>query len=550
MRSPLVLLAALALPTLLAQTPIAFPSDVIHEANVEYSNVGQRVAMDIVQPTRTTGGPWPAVVMVHGGGFRRGNRESYLPMAIKLAQRDYVAATVSYRLAPRNQFPAAVHDVKAAVRFLRANAAKYNIDPDRIAALGGSAGGHLVLFLGLTAGVSEFEGSGPNREFSSRVQCVVDYYGPTDFTQSYSKSVDAAEVLPLFLGGDLDHNRLAHIRASPLNWVTPDAAPVLALHGTQDTFVAYEQSLWLMERLIAAGVPAELESIPGAGHGFKAADAERADARAFAYLDKMLKEKKQRREILISDHGPAGEIIAMQWPSGKTLWTMPNERGHDVQSLPDGHVLFTIGAKHTVEELDAKHNVVWSYSEGLDHPLAAQRLANGNTLIGDAKLGRVIEITPDKKIVWKYENPDLADMRMRNAHRTSDGTTLIAIEAEGKIVEVDPAGKIVWSWQAPDGAHRKLYQGRRLANGNTVVSLSDPGEIVEVSRDGKVVRSIAGPNLGIQFGWASGFALLPDGGMLVSDYTGRRLVELDKAGKVVNELRTGPRTIASVDIVP
>nr|MDQ2899171.1 PQQ-like beta-propeller repeat protein [Acidobacteriota bacterium] len=297
-------------------------------------------------------------------------------------------------------------------------------------------------------------------------------------------------------------------------------------------------------------VPAELESIPGAGHGFKGAYAERADARAFAYLDKMLMEKKPQRKILLSDHGPAGEIVAMEWPSGKTLWTKPNERGHDVQSLPGGHVLFTIGAKHTVEELDAKHNVVWSYSEGLEHPLAAQRLPNGNTLIGDAKLGRVIEVTPDKKIVWKYENPDLANMRMRNARRTGEGTTLIAIEGEGKIVEVDPAGKIVWSWQAPNGANRKLYQGRRLSNGNTVVSVSDPGEIVEVSRDGKVARSIAGANPGIQFGWASGFALLPDGGMIVSDYAGRRLVELDKAGKVVNELRTGPRTIASVDIVP
>ena len=76
--------------------------------------------------------------------------------------------------------------------------------------------------LGLTAGVEEFEGSGPNRDQSSAVQCVVDEYGPTDFTQSYSKSVDAAEVLPKFLGGDLDHERLAHIRSSPLNWVTPE----------------------------------------------------------------------------------------------------------------------------------------------------------------------------------------------------------------------------------------------------------------------------------------------------------------------------------------
>src|SRR4051812_28996229 len=206
-------------------TSLAFaqmPDSVIHEKDIEYSNVGARVAMDVVRPKSAGTEPLPAIVLVHGGGFRAGSRESYLPVAAKLAQRGYVAATVSYRLAPRHQFPAAVEDVKAAVRFLRANAQRYGIDPERIGAMGGSAGGHLVLMLGLTPG--EFEGTGPNREFSSRVSCVVNYYGPTDFTQSYAKSVDAGEVLPLFLGGDLNRNRRAHQISSPLNWVTPNAA--------------------------------------------------------------------------------------------------------------------------------------------------------------------------------------------------------------------------------------------------------------------------------------------------------------------------------------
>jgi acetyl esterase/lipase len=541
-----LLAALICAPFLAAQ----MPDSVIHEADIEYSNVGARVAMDIVRPKAAASGKRPAVLLVHGGGFRRGNRESYLPMAVRLAERGYVAATASYRLAPRHQFPAAVEDVKAAVRFLRANAGKYGIDPDHIGAMGGSAGGHLVLFLGLTPNVAEFEGTGPNRQYSSRVQCVVNYYGPTDFTQSYAKSVDAAEVLPLFLGGDLAHNRSAHMRASPLNWVTPQAAPTLSIHGTDDTYVAYEHSLWITERLVAAGVRAELETIPGAGHGFKGADAERADARAFAFLDKYLKAPSQQRRILISDHGPKGEIVAMEWPSGHELWTKPNERGHDVQSLPDGHVLYTIGAKKTVVELDGKHEPVWSYSEGLEHPLAAQRLPNGNTLIGDAKLGRVIEVSPDKKVVWKFESPEIANMRMRNSHRTDSGTTLIAIEAIAKVIEVDRGGKIVWEWQAPNGANRRLYQARRLANGNTMMSISDPGEIVEVDRTGKVVRSIAGTNMDVQLGWASGFAALPAGGLLISDYTGRRIIEVNAAGKVVNELRTGPRTIASIDILP
>jgi acetyl esterase/lipase len=550
MRFPTAALTLCCASVLSGQAPVVLPDSVIHEKDIEYSNVGQRVAMDVVRPKSAGAARLPAVVLVHGGGFRAGTRQGQLPVAGRLAARGYVVATVSYRLAPRHQFPAAVEDVKAAVRFLRANAARFGVDAERIGAMGGSAGGHLVLFLGLTGNVPEFEGTGPNRDQSSRVSCVVNYYGPTDFTQSYAKSVDAAQVLPQFLGGDLAHNRAAHQRSSPLNWVTPQAAPTLSIHGTEDAYVAYEHSVWLTERLLAAGVTAELETIPGAGHGFRGPDAERAEQRAFAFFDKHLKKTTPQRRILLSDHGPKGEIVAMEWPSGKVLWTKPNERGHDVQSLPNGHVLFTIGAKKTVVELDEKHEPVWTFSEGLEHPLSAQRLPNGNTLIGDAKLGRVIEVAPDKRMVWKYESPDIANMRMRNSNRTDAGTTLIAVEAVSKIIEVDSAGQIVWSWQAANGENRRAYQARRLPNGNTMVSLSDPGEIVEVDRSGKIVRSIGGTKADVQFGWASGFRPLPEGGFLISDYTGRRIVEVDSSGKVINELRTGPRTVASVDLLP
>jgi acetyl esterase/lipase len=276
---------------LAAQTPaIQIPDSLIADRDVEYSPLGGGQTMDILRP-REASGPLPAILLVHGGGFREGMKEWYLPVAIQMAQHGYVTATVNYRLAPRNRFPAAVQDVKSAVRFLRANAAKYHIDPNHIGARGSSAGGNLVLMLGLTDGVKEFESVGPNLDVSNAVQCVVDEYGPTDLTQSYFKSVDAAEVLPLFLGGDLTDQRLAHMRASPLNWVTPNAVPILALHGTADPYVAYEHSLWIIERLIAAGVPAELETFTGAGHGFKGADLQRADERIFAWFDKYLKPK-------------------------------------------------------------------------------------------------------------------------------------------------------------------------------------------------------------------------------------------------------------------
>jgi acetyl esterase/lipase len=182
-----------------------------------------------------------------------------------------------------------VHDTKAAVRWLRANATTYHIDPRRLGVTGGSAGGHLAQFLGVTANVPEFEGSGGNPEQSSSVSCVVNVYGPSDFTQSYGKSVDAHEVLPLWFGGNLETKRALHIQGSPLYWVTPNAAPTLCIHGTEDKYVAHEQAVWLVDKLKAATVEAELVTLVGAGHGFKGADAEKAQAALLDFFDKQLK---------------------------------------------------------------------------------------------------------------------------------------------------------------------------------------------------------------------------------------------------------------------
>ena len=214
-------------------------------------------------------------------------------LCIRLAQQGYVAVTVSYRLAPKFQFPAAIYDVKAAIRWLRANAKKYSIDPERIGVMGGSAGGHLAQFLGVTGDVKQFEGDGGNADQPSRVTCVVNYYGPSDFTKSYGKSVDAAEVLPLWLGGNLEQARQKHVLASPLYWVTPHAAPTLCIHGTDDKYVNHEQAVWLIEKLRAAGVEADLLTLQGAGHGFKGADATQAEKAMFAFFAKHLEKPRQ-----------------------------------------------------------------------------------------------------------------------------------------------------------------------------------------------------------------------------------------------------------------
>lgn len=261
---------------------------IIVENGIEYSNPdNQHLQLNMARPKGE--GPFPAVVCIHGGGFRAGTRDGYDGLIKQLAQRGYVAVTVTYRLAPKYQFPAAVHDVKASVRWLRANAKKYHIDPDRIGTTGGSAGGTLAQMLGVTEGIKELEGDGGNPKQSSKVQVVVNYYGANDFTQSYGKSVDAAEVLPLYLGGNVQQERRKHILASPLYWVTPLAAPTLCVHGTKDNYVAYEQAVWLVDRLKAATVEVELLTLEGAGHGFSGDFARQADEAMFAFFDKHLK---------------------------------------------------------------------------------------------------------------------------------------------------------------------------------------------------------------------------------------------------------------------
>jgi acetyl esterase/lipase len=265
------------------------PDSVIWEEGLVYSTPeGASLAMNLARPKADVG-LRPAVLCIHGGGFRAGKRESYDALCVKLAERGFVAATITYRLAPVHRFPAAVHDCKAAVRFLRANADKYNIDPNKLGVTGGSAGGHLAQFLGVTAHVPQFEGTGGNPEQSSSVACVVNVYGPSDFTKSYGKSVDAHEVLPLWFGGNLETAFKQHILGSPLYWVTPDAAPTLCIHGTEDKYVAHEQAVWLVDKLKAATVDAELLTLEGAGHGFKGADAERADKALFDYFQSRLK---------------------------------------------------------------------------------------------------------------------------------------------------------------------------------------------------------------------------------------------------------------------
>ena len=182
-------------------------------------------------------------------------------------------ASINYRLSQHAVFPGQIEDCKAAVRWLRANAAKYNLDPNRFAAWGGSAGGHLAAMLGTTGDVKAFD-IGENLGGSSRVQAVVDYFGPTDFLQMDAHRVPDGQVHDTadspeseLIGGPLQENKEKAAKANPITCLTKNAPSFLICHGDTDPLVPHHQSELLESALRQAGVPVTFYTVKGAGHG-------------------------------------------------------------------------------------------------------------------------------------------------------------------------------------------------------------------------------------------------------------------------------------------
>lgn len=232
-------------------------------------------------------GTHPAVLCVHGGGFSGGQREALNAFCRELAGRGYVAATISYRLAPEHQFPLAVHDVKAALQWLGNHADTYGIDPDRVGVLGVSAGGHLAQLAGYTVGVGFLEGE--IRKSRQKVKCVVNIFGTSDLNRIQGRSERAKESIALWLGGRAAEKPHRYVLASPLSWVTPDAPPTLLIHGTEDKIVPFEQSEWMHAALERVGVESILHRMEGVGHTLEGESGKRARDVIHDFLDLHLK---------------------------------------------------------------------------------------------------------------------------------------------------------------------------------------------------------------------------------------------------------------------
>jgi acetyl esterase/lipase len=238
-------------------------ADATIQRGLVYKQVnGAVLTLDLYCPEKVSG-PLPVIVWIHGGGWRNGRKEKC--PAVALVQDGYAVASIDYRLSRTAPFPAQIEDCKAAVRWLRANAAKYNLDADRIGVWGMSAGGHLAALLGTSGGVPELEGSGDNMQYSSRVQAVCDVAGPADLSAMTNLGPKRMFAIEALLGGPPETDKAKAIAASPIHYVSKDDPPFLIVHGEADRVVPVEQSHRFYEELRKAGVNATLK-MPHVGH--------------------------------------------------------------------------------------------------------------------------------------------------------------------------------------------------------------------------------------------------------------------------------------------
>jgi acetyl esterase/lipase len=287
------------------------PKGFVAEYDVKYVPDGDSAqTLDIYFSEKPAEKPQPLVIWIHGGGWVAGNKAQ--PPYLNQLARGYIVASVEYRFSQKAIFPAQIRDCQAAIRWLRANAKKYNIDPDHVAVGGASAGGHLAALVGTSGGKKAFPPIGGNEDQSDRVQAVCDIFGPADFSTVITQANEDKNVKNVFkwnngdpysklIGGKLGEDKEKCDAVSPTHYVSKDCPPFLILHGDHDTLVPYAQSVELTDLLTKAGVKVTLQRLPGAGHGGPAFTLPAVAKLNNAFFDKYLKGVDAKIEALPDD---------------------------------------------------------------------------------------------------------------------------------------------------------------------------------------------------------------------------------------------------------
>lgn len=278
-----------------ASAEILVPDGFAFDTDVAYGTVAERQRLDILY-SKTPETPRPAIVHIHGGGWYTGGKggEQTFAMMRSFAEGGYVALSMEYRLSDEARFPAAVEDCKLAIRWLRAHAATYGVDPARIAAIGASAGGHLTAMLAVTRPDDGFDGDGPYGEQSSAIQAAVPVAAPFDLRAPLSLKIGPDDpVVNRFLGGSVAELAEAARRASPIVYVRKELPPLLIVQGTADLRVDQRTQADVMIRdLQAAGAPYETLFVEGGNHGMGIAREPENLAKIQRFLDKHLNPAK------------------------------------------------------------------------------------------------------------------------------------------------------------------------------------------------------------------------------------------------------------------
>ena len=225
--------------------------------DIEFARVGD-VSLTLDAHVPDGAGPFPTVIIVHGGGFIAGNKQTYVPPLFEpLTKGGFTWFTINYRLAPQYPFPAATEDLERAIVWVKRHAAEYKVDPRRIALVGESAGGHIVSFVGA------------KHKPEAEVAAVVSFYGPHDFVARAHQQNALNDNLKKFLNlTEMNEEGIAKMRAaSPITYVSRNMPPYLLIHGTTDKSVPYDQSILMCEKMQKAGASCEVFTVEGAPHG-------------------------------------------------------------------------------------------------------------------------------------------------------------------------------------------------------------------------------------------------------------------------------------------
>jgi acetyl esterase/lipase len=251
----------------------AVPADVTKIADQTYAQFGTRcLKLDLYLPAAaSTGHDVPVVVFVHGGGWGSGSRSLFVPMALRLAQRGYAAATISYRLSGEAQYPAAIHDARAAVRWVRAHAGEYHLDPQRIALAGGSAGGQIASLAGVTGHLDQFDPGAASSSVSSAVQAIVNIDGLSDFTSEAARANEddprkKTSAAGAWFGGRYAEKTELWRQASPIQYVHPGMPPILFIGSSKPRFSVGREEM--VARMTQAGVASRIVVLPDTPHSF------------------------------------------------------------------------------------------------------------------------------------------------------------------------------------------------------------------------------------------------------------------------------------------